>query len=170
MLEGSAFRRTEYAKEETKDFRHHVLQFDLDEIRKAAVSEFVEGLVQTCFPPSAGEMSLEMYRAYTNAVMMGDVAFVHRDSCGQATCDTCGPNDVTALLYPNPEWAPEFGGETVFYDEAGEIVEAVEPRCGRIVLFQGSIQHKGSPPNRIFVGARYTTTFKFSDRRKKDGS
>lgn len=49
------------------------------------------------------------YRIYTNAVLFGDVAFVHPDSCDA--------EHVTALFYSNPEWASEFGGETVFYDE-----------------------------------------------------
>merc|ERR1712190_442274 len=90
---------------------------------------------------------------YTNAVMYGDAAFVHRDS---------GDHDhVTAIVYPNPEWAPELGGETLFYAESGEIVEACEPRPGRICVFHGSIMHKGSPPGRLFWGARYTTAFKF---------
>merc|ERR1719401_3205914 len=97
---------------------------------------------------------MQVYRMYTNSVMFGDAAFVHRDSCE--------PEHVTALVYPNPEWASELGGETIFYDESGEIVEAVEPRPGRLVIFRGCILHKGSPPSRLFWGARYTTAFKFA--------
>eukprot|EP00747_Dinoflagellata_sp_TGD_P168372 gnl/TRDRNA2_/TRDRNA2_194590_c0_seq1.p1 gnl/TRDRNA2_/TRDRNA2_194590_c0~~gnl/TRDRNA2_/TRDRNA2_194590_c0_seq1.p1 ORF type:complete len:345 (+),score=44.37 gnl/TRDRNA2_/TRDRNA2_194590_c0_seq1:89-1123(+) len=165
MLETSCFRRTEFARPDTRNFRHHILEFDLDRIRSSTIVTTVDSLVQTCFPPAPGERPLEMYRAYTNSVMCGDVAFVHRDSCDES--------HVTALLYPNPEWAPELGGETVFYSEDGEIVEAVEPRCGRLVLFHGCIQHKGSPPTRLFFGSRYTTAFKFSPeerRKKKSGS
>merc|ERR1719440_825037 len=78
--------------------------------------------------------------------------------------DSDSGDHVTALLYPNlePEWRAEFGGETVFYDEDREIVDAVEPRPGRLCLFTGSILHKGSPPGRLVYESRFTTAFKFS--------
>lgn len=113
----------------------------------------IERVVRAFFPRQH-EPQLNLYRAYTNAVMYGDVAFPHRDS---------EDNDhVTVIMYPNPEWSSEFGGETMFYDEQGEIVDTVEPKLGRLVLFAGSILHKGSPPGRLFFGARYTAAFKFS--------
>ena len=33
--------------------------------------------------------------------------------------DSCDSKSLTALVYPNPDWAPELGGETTFYDERG---------------------------------------------------
>ena len=52
----------------------------------------------------------------------GDVSFIHRD----------GPSEhVTALLYPNEEWSPEYQGETIFFDEEGHLREAVLPKPGR---------------------------------------
>mmetsp|Transcript_41906 Transcript_41906/g.121143 ORF Transcript_41906/g.121143 Transcript_41906/m.121143 type:complete len:327 (-) Transcript_41906:93-1073(-) len=152
-LQTDAFRRTEFARQDTREFRHHVVDYNVDKLRRTELSQIIDRLVAAFFQ-DADSPPLEVYRIYTNAVMFGDVAFMHRDSFDAS--------HVTALFYPNPEWACELGGETVFYDEEGEIVEAVEPRPGRLVLFRGCIQHKGSPPSRLFWGSRYTTAFKYA--------
>lgn len=146
------FRRTEFARPDTKQYKHHLVEYNPNELRKYAVSQIVTALVKLCFPAEP----LEMYRVYTNAILFGDVAFMHRDSDSD--------DHITALLYPNlePEWRAEFGGETVFYDESREIIDAVEPRPGRLCLFTGSILHKGSPPGRLVYESRFTTAFKFS--------
>jgi len=149
-LQKDAFRRTEFARPDTQDYRHHVVEYNPDRLCRTELYAVVARLVSLLFP----QEQLEAYRIYTNAVMYGDAAFVHRDA-----------NDadhVTALVYPNPNWSSELGGETVFYDESGEAVVAVEPRPGRVCLFHGCIQHKGSPPSRLFWGSRYTTAFKFA--------
>jgi len=158
-LQGDAFRRTEFARPDTREFRHHITEYNPDALRHTRLSTIATNVTRACF--GRGSSQLEMYRVYTNAVLYGDVAFVHRDS-----------NDhehVTLLLYPNPEWASELGGETLFYDEHGEIVEAVEPKPGRLCAFHGSIPHKGSPPSRLFFGSRYTTAFKYGPEEQADG-
>ena len=91
-------------------------------------------------------------RIYTNAMSFGDVSYIHRDG---------GPENVTALLYPNEEWRPEYSGETVFFDEAEELREAVLPAPGRLLMFVASIKHVGRPPSRVFWGHRYTLAIKF---------
>lgn len=149
-LQKDAFRRTEFARPDTQDFRHHVVEYSPDRLRRTELYAVVSRLVSLLFPQD----QLEAYRIYTNAVMYGDAAFAHRDANDS--------DHVTALVYPNPDWSSELGGETVFYDENGEAVLAVEPRPGRVCIFHGCIQHKGSPPSRLFWGSRYTTAFKFA--------
>eukprot|EP00931_Biecheleriopsis_adriatica_P017504 TRINITY_DN12541_c0_g1_i1.p1 TRINITY_DN12541_c0_g1~~TRINITY_DN12541_c0_g1_i1.p1 ORF type:complete len:301 (-),score=49.72 TRINITY_DN12541_c0_g1_i1:37-897(-) len=151
-LQTDAFQRTEFARPDTRQFRHHVVNYNLKSIKDTEMYLRVVKLVRILFPDD----DIEVYRVYTNAVMFGDAAFVHRD----ATHD----DHVTVIVYPNLEWASEFGGETLFYDEDGEIVEAVEPKPGRLVCFRGSILHKGSSPSRLFWGSRYTTAFKFGPK------
>eukprot|EP00927_Polykrikos_kofoidii_P062972 TRINITY_DN57786_c0_g1_i1.p1 TRINITY_DN57786_c0_g1~~TRINITY_DN57786_c0_g1_i1.p1 ORF type:complete len:289 (-),score=39.16 TRINITY_DN57786_c0_g1_i1:69-935(-) len=153
-LQTDAFKRTEFARQDTREFRHHIVEYNPDKLRRTELYAVVDRLVQLCFPPAFNCKPLDVYRIYTNSVMYGDVAFPHRDSCDE--------NHITVIVYPNPEWKCEFGGETIFYDESGEIAAAIEPRPGRVAIFQGCIMHKGSPPSRLFWGARYTTAFKFS--------
>lgn len=153
-LQTDAFRRTEFARPDTREFRHNVVEYNVEKLRRSELFNVIDRMVQLLFPPSAQSgKALEVYRIYTNAVMFGDAAFAHRDSSE--------PEHVTVIAYPNPEWASELGGETLWYDEAGEIQEAIEPRAGRVVIFRGNILHKGSPPTRLFWGSRFTTAFKY---------
>mmetsp|Transcript_41750 Transcript_41750/g.75797 ORF Transcript_41750/g.75797 Transcript_41750/m.75797 type:complete len:286 (-) Transcript_41750:24-881(-) len=158
-LQGDAFRCTEFARPDTREFRHHVTEYNVPRFRQTPLFTAIDEATQLFFPRDA-ESRLEVYRAYTNAVLYGDVAFVHQDSNNS--------DHVTALLYPNPEWSSELGGETIFYGPDGEIAAAVEPRPGRLVLFHGIIPHKGSPPSRLFFGSRYTTAFKFAPQNEED--
>ena len=41
-------------------------------------------------------------------------------------------------------------------DEEYEMIAAVKPRYGRIVIFRGIIPHSARPPSPGFHGARYT--------------
>ncbi|TQD48926.1 hypothetical protein FKV25_04500 [Lysobacter aestuarii] len=94
------------------------------------------------------------YRAYTNVASYGDMLFTHTD---------CLPEqrDLTALWYLCDRWDVEWGGETVFYDANDELMCAVRPRPGRLVVFDGAIKHAGRAPNRICYTPRYTFAIKF---------
>lgn len=150
-----SFRRTEFARPDTRQYKHHIVEYDPERLRRYEITQIVSEIVKLCFPRPTDE-PLEVYRVYTNAVLFGDVAFMHRDSDSD--------DHITALLYPNmaPAWRAEFGGETLFYDEDREIIDAVEPRAGRLCIFSGSLLHKGSPPGRLVYESRFTTAFKFS--------
>jgi len=156
-LSRAAFRRTNFAGKGNAEFKHHICEHNVMDVSKTGVFNSVMKLAQVCFP---SHCPLACERIYTNSRFFGDVSFVHRDSDNASS--------VTALVYPNPEWGPELGGETLFYDERGTIVENCEPSPGRIVIFNGSIWHKGSPPGRLLHGARFTTAFKFDSARRVD--
>jgi len=79
---------------------------------------------------------------------------------GQAHADDPRPGHFTFLYYPMPEWNPDWGGETVFHHQGGEIALAVLPRPGRAVFFDGRILHAGRAPSRSFGGLRVTVAFK----------
>lgn len=57
------------------------------------------------------------------------------------------------------------GGETVFFDREDEIALAVQPKPGRLVVFDGAIRHVGRPPNRICYVPRYTFAIKLEQTR-----
>eukprot|EP00928_Gymnodinium_smaydae_P087632 TRINITY_DN71874_c0_g1_i1.p2 TRINITY_DN71874_c0_g1~~TRINITY_DN71874_c0_g1_i1.p2 ORF type:complete len:291 (-),score=45.95 TRINITY_DN71874_c0_g1_i1:98-886(-) len=158
-LERSPFSRTMYAKMADIEHRHYVCRHPVAQLEGSPIMR--AGLrLATLFFPDLGPLVCN--RAYTNSRFFGDVGFVHRDA---DTSDT-----VTALYYPNPEWRPELGGETCFYDERGVVVESVEPKPGRFAIFCGSIQHRGSPPGRLLEGPRFTTAFKLSAANGKSRS
>jgi len=79
---------------------------------------------------------------------------------GQAHSDDPGPGHYTFLYCPMPEWRPEWGGETVFHHENGEIAVAFLPRPGRVVFFDSRILHSGRAPSRAYGGLRVTIAFK----------
>jgi len=66
----------------------------------------------------------------------------------------------TVLVYLNPKWHVDWGGETVFYNKARtDIVYAVVPRPGRIVFFDASFDHWGRAPTRNTQDLRVTMAF-----------
>lgn len=94
-------------------------------------------------------------RAYVNCSIFGDSYYLHRD---------CAIEDkhVTALYYANLEWQPDWGGETIYYndDDDGEI--AITPRPGRLVIARGAILHRGTVPARACYEERYTLAYKLN--------
>lgn len=94
-----------------------------------------------------GFASLE--RSHINCHFFGDTRNPHIDK-GQ----------INGLLFLNPKWVPEWGGEIIFYENrAASLV--LEPIPGRLIIFDGSILHKGGTPSKSSTMPRYTLTSKF---------
>lgn len=102
---------------------------------------------------------LRLYTSYINSNTFGDMLYPHRDA------ERSG--DVTALLFANAEWKPEWGGELLFYDDDGDAIACVSPRPGRVAVFPGRMLHTGTPPTRACYAARLTFVFKFTERRRR---
>jgi Rps23 Pro-64 3,4-dihydroxylase Tpa1-like proline 4-hydroxylase len=94
-------------------------------------------------------------RAYVNCSAHGDSYYMHRD---------CEPADhhVTALYYANTQWHPDWGGETIYYNDDEDAELAVSPRLGRLVVARGAILHRGTVPTRICYEQRYTLAYKLN--------
>jgi hypothetical protein len=94
-------------------------------------------------------------RAYVNCSVYGDSYYLHRD---------CAPDEqhVTALYYANPEWKPDWGGETIYYTDEEDAELAISPRPGRLVISRGAILHRGSVPARGCYEERYTLAYKLN--------
>ena len=58
------------------------------------------------------------------------------------------------MLFVNANWRAEYGGETVVFDEAGEIANAVMPRANRLVTFPSNRLHAPRPLSKLFLGLR----------------
>ncbi|MGH8320937.1 MAG: 2OG-Fe(II) oxygenase [Gammaproteobacteria bacterium] len=149
LLEAGGFTRNEYAKPETAAFRHWVLNIPLD--AAARLPMYAPTLAAARDWP--GGETYRVYRCYCNHAAYGDMLFTHTD------CKP-GGHDLTALWFVAPEWNPEWGGETLFFDSKMDAAAAVSPRPGRLVVFDGTLTHVGRPPNRICFAPRYTLALK----------
>lgn len=100
--------------------------------------------------PLAGQA---LARCYANAMPGGVEGGLHLDSNVET--------HLTSIYYPHPEWNPNWGGETLMFNETGdEIVAAIYPRPNRLVVFAGTIPHVARPMSRKRPELRITLMFK----------
>lgn len=111
----------------------------------------VRQLVEKAFPNE----QFSDQRVYVNSSIHGDSYFMHRD------CAAHLPH-VTALYYANLEWQPDWGGETIYYNDEEEAEIVVMPRPGRLVIARGAVLHRGTVPTRICYEERYTLAYKMN--------
>ena len=102
-----------------------------------------------------------LYSAYINCLKAGDTPGVHVDAPYWIE------ENRTVLLYLNPEWNPNYGGETIFYDHRLEAQRIVSPIPGRVVIFDGRVPHSGRPPTNRYPINRYIISFKYMDPVKR---
>ena len=94
-------------------------------------------------------------RAYVNSSVYGDSYYLHRDSLPEE-------RHVTALYYANLEWQPDWGGETIYYNDDEDAELAITPRPGRLVVARGAVLHRGNVPSRACYEERYTLAYKLN--------
>ena len=150
-LERSPFTRTEFAKQETAEYKHWVSELPLANVTLLPLWPPTERAVAHARP---GER-YQPYRAYTNYTAYGDMLYTHSD---------CRPDgrELTALWFLSKHWEPEWGGETMFFDASGDALFCASPKPGRLVMFDGAIPHVGRPPSRICYTPRYTFAIKLA--------
>jgi hypothetical protein len=121
---------------------------------RIAVDPFLCGLRQTVERLFPDEQFADQ-RAYVNRSVYGDGYYVHRD---------CAPHErhVTALYYANLEWQPDWGGETIYYNDGEDAELAITPRPGRLVIARGAVLHRGNVPTRDCYEERYTLAYKLN--------
>lgn len=71
--------------------------------------------------------------------------------------------DKTLLYYGNGKWDKNWGGETLFCNNKGEIEIAVEFKPNRIVLFDNHIEHKPAPLSLLSYPYRFIFVAQFSN-------
>ena len=148
-LARAPFTRTEIGKSETAEYKHWVNEMPLANVSQLPLWAPTESAVAYARP---GE-SYQALRAYTNYAAYGDMLYTHTD---------CAPDrrELTALWFLSTSWDAEWGGETMFFDTAGDAMFCASPKPGRLVLFDGAISHVGRPPSRICYTPRYSFAIK----------
>lgn len=93
----------------------------------------------------------DIYRVYANFNLHGDFQFAHEDGEGW-----------TALYFVNSNWEEDWGGELLIYPNPDSgVAYAIEPRPGRMVIFDGMIRHRGGVPSKLCFDARISLAIKF---------
>jgi SM-20-related protein len=92
-------------------------------------------------------------RCYANGMAGGVEGGLHLDSNIES--------HLTCIYYPHPEWRPDFAGETVLFNPAGDdIIGSIYPRPNRLAVFAGTIPHVARPMSRRCNGLRISLMFK----------
>lgn len=103
-----------------------------------------------------GEGLYDPYNILVNANTFGDCPMVHYDLPTAESTDC-----YTVLYYAHPRWDANWGGETVLFTEArDDIVRAIYPRPGRILIFDSAIPHVSRAPTRVCAQVRFTVAFR----------
>ena len=100
------------------------------------------------------------YNCSVNHTRFGDTPTIHRDTYDKQV------QDITLLLYLNPEWNVDFSGETVYFDEQNEIEFSVLPKFCRLAIHEGYIKHASRTPTALFRNSRYTLAIKATPDKK----
>jgi hypothetical protein len=149
MLHRAPFTRTEMARPDTAEYRHWVSEMQVQALVNLPLWKATAEAVKVLRPTEP----YRPYRVYTNHAAYGDMLFTHTDA-------QPGSRELTALWFLCEKWDPEWGGETLFFDDAGDAQFVCSPKPGRMVVFDGAIRHAGRPPNRICYAPRYTFAIK----------
>lgn len=98
-------------------------------------------------------------RCYANALPYGTEGETHADSPV--------PGDCTAVYYPHDTWHPDWGGETVIFNQdCSDILTAVYPKPNRLFVFPGFVNHVARGVSKRCPQMRTTLMFKTTKKRK----
>lgn len=97
----------------------------------------------------------DLYSSYINVLRYGNSPGIHVDA------PYFVPENKTVLVYLNPVWDAQWGGETIFFDDDLDCRKAIQPRAGRVVVFDGRIPHTGRTGTIRFLYNRYVLTYKY---------
>ena len=94
-----------------------------------------------------------LVRCYANGMAYGMDGTVHTDANE--------PGNFTAVYYPHERWSPNWGGETIFYNQREDrITGCFYPKPNSVVVFDGRIPHRANGVTRQYTGTRITLMFK----------
>jgi SM-20-related protein len=97
---------------------------------------------------------LKLERVYASANPYGTVHESHKDN------PFIPIGGITVMYYLNSFWDLNFAGETVFIDN-GEIIKSIIPKPGRVIVFDGNIEHCAREVRRDVNDLRMVLTFKY---------
>jgi hypothetical protein len=137
-------------REDTGEYRHFKHDFEDVSDRGDPLMLMIAGKARELMDSLAIEYG-PIYRIYANLNLFGDFQFAHHDGEG-----------FTALLFANPEWHEDWGGEFIAYSgDARPYDLAITPKAGRMLIFDGGILHRGGVPSKFCHVPRISVAIKF---------
>ena len=103
-----------------------------------------------------------LLRCYINGHTYGVDGYLHKDSKRM--------DETTTVLYMNPEWHPNWAGETILIDkdDRSTIAKSILPKPNRMLMFPSNIEHAARGVSRKCITLRQTFMFKFRKKRSEN--
>jgi len=150
-LRHSSYTFLHASREDTEYHREWAAEFDVQDFVSHPLHDYAIAAAIVLSPSK----TLKCYDVFCNASSFGDMSFIHHDSTKS--------NRISTLYYANDTWEPEWGGETVFFDNTRDASIAVGVRPGRLIVFSGQLLHRAGIPTRICPEVRLTMSIRFED-------
>ena len=131
------------------DRRNHVYihsDYSIDDVNRIGLLDKLKQV-----PEFSLYKDLRLLRTTINCSVPSDTNFIHTHD-----------NQISLVYYVNLDWKPEWAGETVFFDHEDEIVTAVLPKFGRLVVFPSAMLHAARSVSRICSQLRVVFVLKVS--------
>ena len=145
----------DYDRDDTQFVKHLVHEFTSEEVQ---ATRFLQTIICATreLADTQGIKVRNPVKVYANFNLYGDYQFDHEDG------------DVwTVLVFVNASWDDDWGGELLLYDgtfaadnDRG-FAYAINPRPGRMVIFDGRIKHRGGVPSKFCLEPRISLAIKF---------
>lgn len=103
--------------------------------------------------------TLATKRIYITESRYGENTLIHADWWADKKKGDVG---ITAIMFLNPVWKREWGGELLFFDKRREALHCVAPKPGRLALFPSNSLHRGGVPSRLFYDTRRALVVMFA--------
>lgn len=128
------------------------------EAKLATLDESLKPVTQ-CWELIKGSYAnpVRLYECMISANAFGTEGRPHRD----VSDSNNRAHHHTALVYCNKEWDVTWAGETLVFDDHGEITAAVMPKPGRVMKIAGDPLHVGRSVSRICPTDRRVLVFKY---------
>ena len=145
----------DHDRDDTQTVKHLVHDFTSEEIQATPVLQAIIRATRE-LADTQGIKVKNPVKVYANFNLHGDYQFAHEDG------------DVwTVLVFVNASWHEDWGGELLLYDgtfaadnDRG-FAYAINPRPGRMVIFDGRIKHRGGVPSKFCLEPRISLAIKF---------
>ena len=81
--------------------------------------------------------------------------------------DSSDKDDLVVRISLNKDFKKNDYGEAIFYKDSGEILAAVYPKMGRMVVWNASVPFIFKPPAMSYVQAQYDIVVRLSTSKEK---